>query len=108
MPVRLRPSAETDLIERTRYHRREAGDAVAERFFDTAIGILEAIERAPGVGSAQLGERCGVPGLRVRRINGFPCGWYYFVVNDAVDVVRLLADMQDLQGLLGTGDDVDY
>jgi plasmid stabilization system protein ParE len=81
MPVHLRPSAEADLIERTRYYRREAGDAVAERF--------------------------GVPGLRVWRINGFPCGWYYFVVNDAADVVRLLADMQDLASLLGTGDDVD-
>jgi hypothetical protein len=36
----------------------------------------------------------------MRRINGFPCGWYYFVRPDHLDVVRLLADTQDLAAIL--------
>lgn len=107
--VRLRPLAERDLIERTRYYRREAGDDVAARFFDSAVRSLDAIGASPGLGSPLVGERCGVPGLRLRRIHGFPCGWYYFVVGRRVDVVRLLADMQDLASMLGEAEpDLDY
>ena len=96
----LRPLAEADLIERTRYYRREGGDDLGERFFDAAAAALGAIGRMPGAGSPRIGELCGIPGLRVRRIVGFPCGWFYFIAADHVDVVRLLADAQDLPSIL--------
>lgn len=92
--------AETDLVDRTRYYRREGGDVLGERFFDAAIATLDSIRRMPGAGSPGLGERCGVPGLRFRRVAGFPCGWFYFVATDHIDVVRLLADAQDLPAIL--------
>lgn len=101
----LRPLAEADLIERTHYYRREGGDAVGERFFEAAIATLGAIGRMPGAGSPRVGELCGIPGLRVRRVVGFPCGWFYFVTQDRVDVVRLLADAQDLPTILADTDD---
>jgi len=50
----------------------------------------------PGAGSPRVGELCGIDGLRVRRIANFPCGWFYFASSDRVDVVRLLADAQDI------------
>ena len=56
--------------------------------------------KCPGAGSPRLGEICGIDGLRFRRVTGFPCGWFYFVAPDHVDVVRLLADAQDLPSLL--------
>ena len=96
----LRPLAEADLIERTRYYRAEAGDDVAARFFDVAVVSLRAIEGMPGAGSPRIGEICDVPGLRVRRITGFPCSWFYFVRTDHVDVVRLLAPTQDSHAIL--------
>jgi toxin ParE1/3/4 len=99
-PVRIRPLAETDLVERTRSYRREGGDVLAERFFEAAIGALDAIGRMPGVGSLQAEALSGVAGLRMRRIPGFPCGWFYLVLDDSVDVVRLLADSQDLPMLV--------
>ena len=102
--VRLRPLAETDLIERVRYYRFEGGDELGERFFDTAIESLRAIARMPGTGSPRIGELCGVPGLRSYRFAGFPCGWFYFERDDYVDVVRLLANAQDLATLLGDVD----
>ena len=99
-PAWLRPLAEADLVERSHYYVAEAGDDVADRFFDSAIAALRAVERMPGTGSPRVGELCDIPGLRVRRIEGFPCGWFYFVRADHLDVVRLLADAQDLDAIL--------
>jgi len=105
-PTLLRPLAEADLVERTHYYRREGGDSLRERFFEAAITALGAIGRMPGAGSQRVVELCGIPGLRVRRIDGFPCGWFYFVTQDHVDVVRLLADAQDLPAVLaGSADE---
>lgn len=105
-PAWLRPRAEADLVERSRYYGSEVGADVAERFFDAAIAALRAIERMPGTGTPHVGELCGVPGLRMRRVEGFPCGWYYFVRPDHLDVVRLLADAQDLAAILDVVDDL--
>lgn len=99
--ARLRPLAETDLVERTRYYRSVGGDELGERFFDAAISSLRSVERMPGAGSPRIGELCDVPSLRVQRVLGFPCGWFYLVRVDHVDVVRLLAYTQDLVTILG-------
>ena len=96
----LRPRAEVDLVERARYYRDEGGAELAERFFDATMAALDAIARMPGVGSPRVGELCGIDGLRVRRISNFPCGWFYFVGSDRVDVVRLLADAEDIAVIL--------
>ncbi len=96
----LRPLAEADLIARTRFYRADGGDGLGERFFDAAVAALGALTRMPGAGSPGVGELCGIPGLRVRRVTGFRCNWFYFVANDHVDVVRLLADAQDLPTIL--------
>jgi plasmid stabilization system protein ParE len=100
IPARLRPLAEVDLVERTRYYRSAGGDALGERFFDAAIAALRSVERMPGIGSPRAGELCDIPGLRVRRVDRFPCGWYYFILADHLDVVRLLADPQDIAAML--------
>lgn len=99
-PAWLRPAAETDLVERTGYYLAEAGDGIAARFFDAAIAALRAAERMPGTGSPRLGELIGIQELRVRRIDGFGCGWFYFDRADHLDVVRLLADAQDVATIL--------
>jgi toxin ParE1/3/4 len=99
-PARLRPAAETDLIERTRYYREQASADVAARFFDAAIDTLKAIERMPGTGTARVADLASVAGLRLRRIEGFGCGWFYFVRANHLDIVRLLADAQDLAAIL--------
>jgi toxin ParE1/3/4 len=96
----LRPLAEADLVERTRYYSAEGGSDLATRFFDSAVTSLRAIEKMPNAGSPRVGELCDVPGLRVRRVTGFPVGWFYFVRPDHADVVRLLADAQDLLVIL--------
>jgi len=96
----LRPQAEDDLVERTQYYRAEGGSDLGARFFNTAVAALDAIGRMPGAGSPQVGEMCGIDGLRVRRVPDFSCGWFYFVTGDRVDVVRLLADAQNIAAVL--------
>ena len=105
--ARLRPLAEADLTDQARYSHSVAGDDVAQRFFNAAIASLEAAQQMPRIGSARIGELSGIPGLRVRRIDGFPCGWYYFIHHDHHDhhdVVRLLADSRDLTAILNSLD----
>ena len=96
----LRPQAEVDLVERAHYYRDEGGSDLGERFFDAAMNALDAIGRMPGAGSPRVGEVCGIDGLRVRRIPNFPLGWFYFASGDRIDVVRLLADAQDIAAVL--------
>ena len=67
----------------------------------TAISSLRSVERMPSAGSPRIEESCDVPGLRVQRVPGFPCGWFNLVRVDHVDVVRLLAYTQDLVTILG-------
>ena len=58
------------------------------------------IEQMPGVGSLRIGERCNLPGLRHWGVEKFPIRWYYFERDAHLDVVRLLADRQDIAVIL--------
>jgi toxin ParE1/3/4 len=82
----------------------EPEDVDNERFFDTALAALRAIEASPGLGSPRVGELVGINGLRRIGIDGFPCGWIHLERAEFVDVIRLLADRQDLAVALGTTD----
>ena len=99
--ARLRPRAEADLVEHTRYYVRVGGRPLGERFFDAALAALRSIERRPGIGSPRLGELCDIPGLRAWPVKAFPVRWCYFATENHLDVVRLLADAQDLVTILG-------
>ena len=70
------------------------------RFFDAAVASLRTIEKIPNAGSLRVGELCDIPGLRVRRIEGSPVGWFYFVRPYHADVVRLLSDAEELPVIL--------
>lgn len=101
----LRPLAEADLVERSHHDRTAGGADLAERFFDAAIAAVRAIESSPGLGSARVGEVTGLDGLRRIGIEGFPCGWLYLERPKHLDVIRLLADRQDLATAIGDTED---
>jgi toxin ParE1/3/4 len=96
----LRSLAEADLIDKTGHYRSAAGDELAKPFFDSALASLRSVERMPGIGSPLVGEMCDIPGLRSCQVKGFPIRWYYFIAEHHLDVVRLLADAQDLPATL--------
>jgi toxin ParE1/3/4 len=101
----LRPRAEADLIARTSYYCSVGGGDLGRRFFDAALATLRSVERMPGIGSPLVGELSDIPALRSCRVKGFPVRWYYLTAEDHLDVVRLLADAQDLPAILQTEDD---
>jgi toxin ParE1/3/4 len=88
------------LIDRTAHCRSAGGDKLAARFFDAALASLRSVERMPGIGYPLVGEMCDIPGLRSVPVKSFPIHWYYFIAEDHLDVVRLLADAQDLPAIL--------
>ena len=98
----LRPQAEADLIDRTARYRSTGGDELGKRFFDAAMASLRSVERMPGIGSPVIGETCDIPGLRSCSVKGFTVHWFYFVADEHLDVVRLLADALDLPAMLGS------
>lgn len=97
---RLRPQAERDLIGAARYYRDQDGEALAGRFFDTALEALALLAETPAIGSPRLGQLCDIPGLRTWPVGGFPFVWLYFEAPAHLDVVRLLGKRQDLAALL--------
>lgn len=103
-PALLRPAAERDLIDATRWYGGQGGLALGAKAFDAARAALEPIERMPGPGSPRLGNECGLSGLRQWGVGGFPMSWFYFERVDHLDVVRLLGDRQDIATVLA--DDV--
>ena len=100
-PAALRPLAGEDLVERAQYYEETGGGELGRRFFASATDALRSAESMPGIGSPAIGELIQVPGLRRVGVAGFPCGWFYLERESHLDVVRLLADRQDLEGLLG-------
>lgn len=83
-----------------RYYAEQGGVVLGERMFDAALAALERIRRMPSRGSPRLGLLCEIPGLRSRRVSGFPMSWLYFVAEDHLDIVRLLGDRQDIVAIL--------
>jgi toxin ParE1/3/4 len=102
-PAVLRPRAEVDLLEIAQWYAERGGESLAERFFDAAREASTSIERMPGIGSPRLGQLIGLEGLRSWPLNGFPVRWFYLEQTNFVDLVRLLADRQDIAAILRPG-----
>ena len=92
----LRPQAEADLLAIVHGYVERGGLELGARPFDATQASLATVQAQPGFGSLAIGQRCGLPGLRARRVKGFPLRWFYFDRDDRIDVVRLLADRQDM------------
>lgn len=102
--IELRPLAEHDLANQTRYYRSVGGTELSDRFLDAAVATLDAIAAMPKAGSPRSADLTGVPGLRSRSIPGFRCGWFYLERTQHIDVVRLVSYSQDLASVLGEPD----
>lgn len=100
-PANIRPLAEDDLVHRTRYYVDTGGRELAIPFFDAAMEAVRSAEQMPGIGSPTVGELIGIAELRRIGVEGFSYSWFYMERADHLDVIRLLADSQDLENLLG-------
>ncbi len=87
----------------TRWYAEQGGTRLAERAFDAARQALARVEVMPGLRSPLAAERCGLLGLRHWGVEKFPVRWYYFEQGTHLDVVRLLADRQDIAAIPADG-----
>ena len=99
-PARLRLSAKQDLSDAAVYYAERGGEALGENLLERALSALARIESMPGIGSPDSGQRIGLPSLRVWRLKVFAMRWFYFERDAHLDVVRLLADRQDIAAIL--------
>ena len=84
-----------------RHCAQAGGVKLAERLFDAAVAALEPIQNMPAMGSPRVGLLCEIPGPRAWRVTDSPVQWLYFEAKDHLDVVRLLADRQNIVAILG-------
>lgn len=104
-PARLRQAAKRDLSDAAAYYAEHGGLAIGEDFVREATAALSRIEAMPGLGSPRMARLCNVPGLRAWPVKRFPLRWFYFERDTFLDVVRLLADRQDIAAILAADDE---
>lgn len=99
-PARLRAQAKRDLLDTAVYYSKQGGTKLGREFLAAATAALEPLARMPGPGSPRAAALCGVPGLRVWSVSGWPVQWFYFEREAILDVVRLLGERQDIAVIL--------
>ena len=102
-PARLRPSAKADLAEQALYYAEAAGAKLGDEFIDTALAALGLLEDQPGIGSPRWNRPDQLPVLRAWRLSRFPALWFYFELEEYVDVARLLGEREDIAAILIAG-----
>lgn len=95
-PVRARETAHRDAEAAVDYYSREAGLAVALDFIDALQAAYGFISDRPSAGSPRYSFELAIPGLRSRRLKGFPYLVFYVERDDSVDVWRLLHARSDI------------
>jgi toxin ParE1/3/4 len=104
-PVLLRRLAAIDVDAAIDYYAREAGAAVALRFVGALERAYERIGRAPAIGSLRYAQELSLPGIRIRRVAGFPYLIFYVEKAEAVEVWRVLHARRDIPAWLQESSD---
>ncbi len=99
-PVVRRAQASADITAAVTHYLGEADANLADRFIDEVESAIGAIAEAPGTGSPRFGDMLQLPGLRSRRVAGFPFLIFYVEADRRIEVWRVLHERRDLAGTL--------
>lgn len=99
-PVVRRGQASADIGAAVTYYLDEADADLADRFIVEVESAIRAIAEAPGTGSPRFGGMLQMPGLRSRRVAGFPFLIFYFEADHRIEIWRVLHERRDLAGTL--------
>jgi toxin ParE1/3/4 len=95
-----RAQASADIAAAVSHYLDEAESDLAERFIDEVEGAIGVIAEAPGTGSPRFGDMLRLPGLRSRRVAGFPFLVFYIETDQRIEVWRVLHERRDIAGTL--------
>ena len=101
--VVLRPLAKRGVREAIDYYHGEGGEKLARRFVTGWHAAVGHLARFPESGSPRLGSELRIPGLRSWLVGGFPHLVLYLVVDQRVDVLRVLHQSRDMPEWLAGG-----
>ncbi len=110
--IHRRQKARQDLVDIFRYHAREAGFRVAQRFFAQTEATLARLAGMPGIGTPYEHDHPALIGLRFCPISRFRNHIvFYRPVADGIEIVRVLHGARDIHAILAeeflTEDDAD-
>jgi toxin ParE1/3/4 len=98
--VQRRRAAQDDIEAAIHFYLAEASERVALGFTDAVEAAVEAIRHHPDSGSTRIGHESGLSSLRSRRTAGYPYLVFYRVVDDRVEILRVLHTSRDLPKIL--------
>lgn len=99
--VARRRGARRDLVEIYRYHAREAGLEVADRFLAQAEATFTRLAGMPGLGAPYEHEHPALADVRVSPISGFKTYLiFYRPVTGGIEVLRVLHGARDIPAIL--------
>jgi toxin ParE1/3/4 len=111
--IHRRHEARQDLVAIFRYHAREAGLRVAQRFFTQVEATFTRLAGMPGMGAPYEYDHPALAGVRVFPVSRFNKYLvFYRPVADGIEIVRVLHGARDIPDLLAevfepAGDDAD-
>ncbi len=106
LPTAFRPQFESDLLDQTGYLEREAGEAVADRFFAAVKISIAFLAEFPNVGTRCHFENPQLSGIRAWPVDGFRSWLIFFLhTKEGLEFVRLLHGRRDWSTLLSAGEE---
>ena len=103
-PVVPRAQASGDVDRAIDHYASDAGMDVALGFIDALEQAYAFIGEAPAAGSPRWSSELNLPGLRTRRLKGFPWLVFYIEFESHVDVWRVLHARRDIPAWMGDED----
>ena len=102
--VRFRPQAVRDIDEAVCYYASNASNIVVEAFIHTIEKAVQRLVKSPSCGSLRFAYELELPGLRALPLRDFPHLIFYRVVEDRIDVWRVLHSRRDVAAVLAGED----
>lgn len=101
LPTAFKPQFEVDLLEQMEYLDREAGEIVADRFFEAMKQSIAFLAEFPHVGTRCRFKNPRLTGLRAWPMTGFR-SWLIFFrqTEEGLEFIRLLHGRRDWLTLL--------
>jgi len=95
---RVRASA--DIAAAVSHYLTETDGDLVDRFIDEVESAIRTIAETPATGSPRFGDLLALPGLRSRRVAGFPYLVFYVDGDRQIEVWRVLHERRDIAATL--------
>jgi toxin ParE1/3/4 len=97
----IRARADADARRAMQFYAEQADTDLALHFVERLQRTYSAIAAAPDTGSPRWAHDLGIAGLRAMRLRGFPWLVFYIVVDNRIEILRVLDARSDIPAWMG-------